>query len=60
MNYLVVGPWHHGGWSGGTGDALGAIPFGSDTAEYFRERGAGAVVRALPEGQGHARLPARR
>ena len=38
MNYLVVGPWRHGGWSGGTGDSLGAIPFGSNTAEYFREK----------------------
>jgi len=38
INYLVVGPWRHGGWSGGTGDALGAIPFGSNTAEYFREK----------------------
>ncbi len=37
INYLVVGPWRHGGWSGGTGDSLGAIPFGSNTAEYFRE-----------------------
>jgi uncharacterized protein len=38
INYLVVGPWRHGGWSGGTGDSLGAIPFGSNTAEYFREQ----------------------
>ncbi len=38
MNYLVVGPWRHGGWAGGTGDALGAIPFGSNTAEYFRDQ----------------------
>ncbi|MDO8679844.1 MAG: CocE/NonD family hydrolase [Acidobacteriota bacterium] len=38
MNYLVVGPWRHGGWSGGAGNALGAIPFGSNTAEYFREQ----------------------
>jgi putative CocE/NonD family hydrolase len=38
INYLVVGPWRHGGWSGSTGDALGAIPFGSNTAEYFREK----------------------
>ena len=36
INYLVVGPWRHGGWAGGTGDSLGAIPFGSNTAEYFR------------------------
>ncbi len=38
INYLVVGPWRHGGWAGGTGDSLGAIPFASNTAEYFREQ----------------------
>jgi putative CocE/NonD family hydrolase len=38
MNYLVVGPWRHGGWAGGTGDSLGAIPFGSNTAEFFRDK----------------------
>jgi len=38
INYLVVGPWRHGGWASGTGDSLGAIPFGSNTSEYFRER----------------------
>lgn len=34
-NYLVVGPWNHGGWARRPGDALGAIPFGSATSEYF-------------------------
>ena len=38
INYLVVGPWNHGGWSRGTGDQLGAISFGSPTSQYFRER----------------------
>ncbi|MGH9384202.1 MAG: CocE/NonD family hydrolase [Vicinamibacterales bacterium] len=38
INYLVVGPWRHGGWAGGTGDSLGAIPFGSPTATYFRNQ----------------------
>ena len=38
INYLVVGPWRHGGWANGRGDALGAIPFGSNTSEYFRDR----------------------
>jgi uncharacterized protein len=37
VNYLVVGPWRHGGWASGSGDSLGAIPFGSATAEYFRQ-----------------------
>ncbi len=38
LNYLVVGPWNHGGWSGGPGNALGEIPFGSDTGVYFRQK----------------------
>ena len=37
QNYLVVGPWNHGGWARGAGNALGAIPFDSDTALYFRK-----------------------
>jgi uncharacterized protein len=36
LNYLVVGPWNHGGWGQGKGSSLGAIAFGSDTALYFR------------------------
>jgi putative CocE/NonD family hydrolase len=36
LNYLVVGPWNHGGWDRGTGESLGEIPFDSNTAEYFR------------------------
>jgi uncharacterized protein len=37
-NYLVAGPWNHGGWGRGKGDTLGEIPFGSDTGIYFRQR----------------------
>jgi len=36
LNYLVAGPWNHGGWAAGPGKSLGAIPFGSDTALHFR------------------------
>jgi uncharacterized protein len=35
LNYLVVGPWNHGGWARPPGDALGPIPFGSATSDYF-------------------------
>ncbi len=35
LNFLVVGPWNHGGWNG-EGRSLGAIGFGSSTGEYFR------------------------
>ncbi|HTS75792.1 MAG TPA: CocE/NonD family hydrolase [Bryobacteraceae bacterium] len=36
-NYLVVGPWRHGGW-GGDGKNLGPIDFGGDQSLYFREK----------------------
>ncbi len=36
-NYLVVGPWPHGGWAGGDGDSFGGISFGSATAATFRD-----------------------
>lgn len=35
---LVVGPWLHGGWAGGSGESLGDIRFGSNTAEYYRRQ----------------------
>ena len=38
LNYLVVGPWNHGGWAGGAGNSLGEIPFGCDTGVYFRQK----------------------
>lgn len=34
---IVVGPWRHGGWSSGAGDALFDLEFGSKTAEFFRK-----------------------
>jgi len=38
LNYLVSGPWNHGGWARGAGRSLGKIDLGSDTATYFREK----------------------
>ncbi|HMG34928.1 MAG TPA: CocE/NonD family hydrolase [Blastocatellia bacterium] len=35
-NFLVVGPWNHGGWSRGDGQKLGRIDFGSATAAFYR------------------------
>jgi putative CocE/NonD family hydrolase len=37
LNYLVAGPWNHGGWGHSSGASLGEIPFGSDTGAYFRQ-----------------------
>lgn len=36
QNFLVVGPWNHGGWSRGEGSKLGRIDFGSPTAAHYR------------------------
>jgi len=36
QNFLVVGPWNHGGWSRSDGQKLGNIDFGSKTSEYYR------------------------
>lgn len=36
MNYLVVGPWNHGGWNRQTGDKLGDIDLGSPASQNFR------------------------
>ncbi|MBA2626698.1 MAG: CocE/NonD family hydrolase [Gemmatimonadales bacterium] len=38
LNHIVLGPWNHGGWARPGGDSLGAIRFGSPTADYFREK----------------------
>ncbi|MEO5814335.1 MAG: CocE/NonD family hydrolase [Gemmatimonadaceae bacterium] len=38
LNYLVVGPWNHGGWNSATGgQKLGNVDFGSATSAYFRK-----------------------
>jgi putative CocE/NonD family hydrolase len=36
-NFLVVGPWNHGGWRG-AGKALGKIDFGAATGDEYRAR----------------------
>jgi uncharacterized protein len=37
-NFLLLGPWNHGGWSGNKGDSLGRIDFESKTSLYFWEK----------------------
>ncbi len=36
LNYLVVGPWNHGGWRGRSGQKLGNIDFGDSTSVHFK------------------------
>lgn len=37
LNYLVVGPWNHGGWNSPSGEKLGEIDFGTPASEDFRK-----------------------
>jgi putative CocE/NonD family hydrolase len=37
QNFIVLGPWRHGGWAGGEGKSLGNIKFDEPTATYFRK-----------------------
>lgn len=36
-NTIVMGPWVHGGWARGDGDALGLVKFNSKTSAYYRD-----------------------
>jgi putative CocE/NonD family hydrolase len=37
QNYIVLGPWNHGGWAGGDGSKLGNVKFETPTGETFRK-----------------------
>ena len=38
LNFIVMGPWRHGGWAGGEGKSLGNIKFDNQsTASWFRK-----------------------
>jgi putative CocE/NonD family hydrolase len=37
-NFLVLGPWPHGGWAGGSGRKFGGLDFGAPTGAYYREK----------------------
>ncbi len=34
-NFIVLGPWNHGGWAGEKGDSLGKMDFESKTAVWY-------------------------
>lgn len=36
-NFIVLGPWNHGGWANRKADSLGRISFDSKTAVWFQE-----------------------
>ncbi len=37
QNFIVMGPWYHGGWASMDMDHLGDIPFGFNTSRWFQK-----------------------
>lgn len=56
-NFLVIGPWNHGGWARGDGRHYGPLDLGSDTATYFREQVERRWFRYWLKGQGSLDQP---
>ena len=56
-NFLVVGPWNHGGWSRGDGQKLGRIEFGSATSAYYRREVLARFLAYHLKGKGSLDLP---
>src|ERR1043165_990080 len=52
QNFLVVGPWNHGGWSRSDGSKLGRIDFGSQTAVHYRKEILAPFFAYYLKGQG--------
>lgn len=57
QNFLVVGPWNHGGFSRGDGDKLDRIKFGSATADYFRKNVRAPFLAHYLKGKPDPKLP---
>lgn len=36
-NHIAIGPWAHGGWSRGDGDAMGSLRWRTKTGPWFRD-----------------------
>lgn len=55
--HFVIGPWIHGGHARTPGDRIGAIRFGSNTAEYYREHVELPFFEYHLQGRGTLELP---
>jgi uncharacterized protein len=55
LNFIVIGPWNHGGWLLPDGSQLGSVKFDQNTSEYFRRNVLAPWFRYWLHGQ--AQLP---
>jgi putative CocE/NonD family hydrolase len=57
FNVIVMGPWAHGGWAGGSGDKLGHISFGSNTSAFYQKEMELPFFNHFLKGKGEHGLP---
>jgi hypothetical protein len=56
-NFLVMGPWSHGGWVRTDGGSLGKVSFGSMTGDYYVENIELPFFNYYLKGKGKSDLP---
>ena len=56
-NYLVMGPWSHGGWVRTDGESLGNVSFGSLTRDYYIKNIELPFFNYYLKGKGKLELP---
>ena len=57
LNYLVAGPWNHGGWSRGDGKTLGNIKFDTATSVTYRRSIQAPWFAYWLKGKGDGKFP---
>lgn len=57
QNFLVMGPWWHGGWARSNGDRYGDLYFGQATAEFYRTNIERSFFNHFLKDEGLLRLP---
>ena len=56
-NTVVIGPWSHGMWAGGTGKIFGDMDWGSNTSTFYRDEIEFPFFDAFLRGDGRPNLP---
>jgi putative CocE/NonD family hydrolase len=56
-DFLVIGPWNHGGWARSDADHFGPFDLGSDTSEFFRTQVEAPWFRYWLKGEGRLDEP---
>jgi uncharacterized protein len=57
QNFIVIGPWNHGGWRYGKGDKLSKFNFGSPASEKFRKEIQAPFFAYYLKGKGTGEFP---